>query len=113
MALMRLIRRGYDERGLLSRWQAGDRDALFRLLTLAYPDLLAMAERFLRREAPSHDLPATALVNELSIRLASQKQIKVNDRQRCFTVAAIRMRHILAGHARCTRPYARPSNAQR
>lgn len=85
---------------LLGRWGEGDRAALADLLPLVYPDLRAIAFGYLHRERPDHTLQATALVNELYLRLARQKSLQVANRKHFYTLAAMMMRQILADHAR-------------
>jgi RNA polymerase sigma factor (TIGR02999 family) len=85
---------------LLGRWGEGDRAALADLVPLAYPDLRAIAIGYLHRERPDHTLQATALVNELYLRLARQRSVQVASRQHFYTLAAMMMRQILADHAR-------------
>jgi RNA polymerase sigma factor (TIGR02999 family) len=88
---------------LLLQWQEGDREALATLASLAYDDLRAIAAGYLRREKPNVTLQATALVNELYIRLARQRTVQFVDRVHFYTFAAMMMRRILADHARRTR----------
>src|SRR5215470_5483053 len=70
---------------LLRRWKDGDREILSRLISLAYDDLHAIAEGYLRRERATHSLQATALVNELYLRLAQVKGPQISDRRHFFT----------------------------
>jgi RNA polymerase sigma factor (TIGR02999 family) len=93
---------------LLSRWGAGDRGALSSLATLAYDDLRAIANAFLRRENREHTLQATALVNELYLRLIRQRNFQITDRKHFYTLAAMMMRRILTDYARQTHAIKRP-----
>lgn len=93
---------------LLSQWGAGDRRALTGLATLAYDDLRAIANAFLRRENRTHTLQATALVNELYLRLIRQRNTQITDRKHFYTLAAMIMRRILADYARQTHALKRP-----
>ena len=47
---------------------------------------------FLRREARDHTLQATALVNELYLRLARQEHIHITDRSHFYSLSAMMMR---------------------
>jgi RNA polymerase sigma factor (TIGR02999 family) len=85
---------------LLLQWQEGDREALARLAAFAYDTLRAIAAGYLRRESSCLTLQATALVNELYLRLARQRSPQLADREHFFTFAAMMMRRILADYAR-------------
>ena len=54
---------------LLRAWSDGDADAFDRVLPLVYEELHRMAARYLVGERSSISLQATALVNELCLRL--------------------------------------------
>jgi RNA polymerase sigma factor (TIGR02999 family) len=98
---------------LLHRWKEGDREALASLASLAYDDLRAIATGYLRRESTGHTLQATALVNELYLRLARVKGIELVDRRHFYTFTAQLMRMILIDHARQTNALKRPGSATR
>ena len=98
---------------LLHRWKDGDREALASLASLAYDDLRAIATGYLRRESTGHTLQATALVNELYLRLARVKGIELVDRRHFYTFTAQLMRMILIDHARQTNALKRPGSASR
>ena len=85
---------------LLIQWGEGDREALTSLASLAYSDLRAIALTFLRREGRDHTLQATALVNELYLRLARQKHVHLTDRSHFYSLSAMMMRRILNDYAR-------------
>jgi RNA polymerase sigma factor (TIGR02999 family) len=95
---------------LLGRWGAGDRAALTSLATLAYDDLRAIANGFLRRESREHTLQATALVNELYLRLVRQRNFQVTDRRHFYSLAAMMMRRILTDYARQSHAMKRPND---
>jgi len=78
----------------------GDKDALDRLLPIAYRELRRIAESYLRRERPDHTLQPTALVHEAYLRLLAQDQPDFRDRSHFFGIAAQLMRQILVDHAR-------------
>ncbi len=88
---------------LLHRWQAGDREALGALASAAYSDLRSIAGGYLRRERSGHTLQATGLVNELYVRLAHLRGVRLEDRRHFYAFAAQLMRLILIDHARQAR----------
>lgn len=90
----------HDVTGLLQRWQAGDADALERLLPLVYDELRRVARARLREEQPGHTLQATALVHEAYLRLVGGRPPTPQNRTHLFGVAARLMREILVDHAR-------------
>ena len=83
----------HDVTNLLSAWKEGDESALEQLMPLIVDDLRRQAEVYLRWERPGHTLQATALVNEVYMRLVDQKEIEWKDRAHFFAVAAISARH--------------------
>jgi RNA polymerase sigma factor (TIGR02999 family) len=85
---------------LLQKWSAGDSDALERLMPLVYRELRRQARQMMSRERRGHTLQATALVHEVWMRLAAQRQVSFDDRTHFFGVAAKLMRRILVDHAR-------------
>ncbi len=85
---------------LLEDWSAGDPRALDRLVPLVYTDLRRLAESYLGRESPGHTLQATAVVNELYLRLLDQTRIRWQNREQFLAVAATLMRRVLVNHAR-------------
>lgn len=98
---------------LLHRWKEGDREALASLAAAAYPNLRAIAAGYVRRESPGHTLQATGLVNELYLKLAQLKSVKLIDRRHFFAFAAQLMRMILIDHARQAQAQKRPTSASR
>jgi len=98
---------------ILNRWKIGDREALSSLASLAYPELVAIATGYLRREHAGHTLQATGLVNELYLRLAQIKHIELIDRRHFYTFAAQMMRLILIDYARQSQALKRPRRADR
>jgi len=86
--------------GLLQAWAGGDRRALDRLAPLVYPQLRAIARRYLRNERAGHTLQPTALVNEAFIQIVAGEQAGWEDRRHFFAFAAQVMRRILVDAAR-------------
>jgi DNA-directed RNA polymerase specialized sigma24 family protein len=62
-----------DVTGLLQQWQAGDAEAMERLLPLVYNELRRVARARLRDERAGHTLQATALVHEAYLRLMGHR----------------------------------------
>jgi RNA polymerase sigma factor (TIGR02999 family) len=92
-----------DVTGLLLRWQAGDREALDRLLPLVYDQLHRLAGRQLRRERQGHTLQPTAVVHETYLRLVDQRRANWQSRAQFYAAAAGMMRRVLVDHARSRR----------
>ncbi len=86
--------------GLLKAWGGGDQAALHRLTSLIYDELRRLARRHMRNERPGNTLQATALVNEVYLRLVDVKQVKWLHRAQFFSIAAQIMRNILVDAAR-------------
>jgi RNA polymerase sigma-70 factor, ECF subfamily len=85
---------------LLEEWSNGDRTALDRLAPAVYPDLHRIAAAFLRRESAGHTLQATALVNELFLKLIGRREKHFENRRHFYSLAAQLMRMALIDHAR-------------
>jgi RNA polymerase sigma factor (TIGR02999 family) len=85
---------------LLGRSRAGDEDALNGLVTTLYSELRRVASRHLRGERNSHTLQTTALVHEVYLKLAGDRQCGFNDRAHFLSVAARVMRQVLVDYAR-------------
>ena len=85
---------------LLGEVKAGDKEALDRLVPIAYGELRRLADSYLRRERTDHTLQPTALVHEAYLRLVGQDQPDYRSRAHFFGVAAQLMRQILVDHAR-------------
>jgi len=94
---------------LLQRWSNGDARAFDELVPLVYDELKVIADRQLRREAPGHTLPGTAIVHEAYLRLVDQTQAQWKDRAHFFGVAARLVRQILVDHARAKKAEKRGS----
>ena len=85
---------------LLSKWRAGDKDALRALVPLVYEELHTAAHRYLQRERPGHTLRTTALVHEAYLRLNDQRPFETENRAHFVAIAARLMRQILVDYAR-------------
>jgi RNA polymerase sigma-70 factor (ECF subfamily) len=85
---------------LLHRWQTGDREAEAELFELVLPDLQRLARYCMRRERPGHTLQASALLNEVYIRLVGYRNQNWQDRRHFFAISARAMRRYLIDYAR-------------
>jgi RNA polymerase sigma factor (TIGR02999 family) len=85
---------------LLQAWRSGDDGALDRLAPLIYDDLRGLARRAISREPTGLTIQATALVNEVFLRLVEGAKVDWHDRSHFFAVAAKVMRRILTNAAR-------------
>jgi RNA polymerase sigma-70 factor, ECF subfamily len=85
---------------LVHNYANGDIRSLNSLVPLVYPELRRIAQRHLKNERPDHTLQATALVNEMYIRLNGQTPPDVHDRLNFLAVASHVMRQVLVDHAR-------------
>ncbi len=85
---------------LLRRAARGDKEAECALVPRIYRELHRLAVGYLRHERPGHTLQATALVNEVYLRLAGHSNIDWKDRAHFFAIAAKNMRRILVDYAR-------------
>src|SRR5512141_928969 len=91
---------GGDVTQLLRAWSDGEADAFERVLPLVYDELHRMAARHLAGERSSISLQATALVNELCLRLLGWDPIHWQNRGHFFGVSAGMMRRVLVDIAR-------------
>ena len=73
---------------LLIEWRGGDVGAVQRLLPLVHDELRRLAKRHMAGERPGHVLQATALVNEVYLRLVDIRRVQWQDRAHFFAMAA-------------------------
>ncbi len=85
---------------LLGQWNGGDDQALGELMPLVYEELRRMAHRHMAQERGDHTMQATALVNEVYLKLKDQRAANWKNRAQFFAVAAQMMRRILVDYAR-------------
>jgi len=85
---------------LLIAWGQGESEACDRLMPLVYAELRRLAGRYMRSERAGHTLQATALVNEVYLRLVDVDRVHVQGRAHFFALAARTMRRILVDSAR-------------
>lgn len=89
-----------DVTQLLMAWSEGEEDALNRLYPLVEEELHRIAAGYMARERPDHTLQATALVNELYMRLVQPEKVHWQNRAHFLGFAALTMKRILVDHAR-------------
>jgi RNA polymerase sigma factor (TIGR02999 family) len=89
-----------DVTDLLRAWSSGDHSALDQLAERVYGELHHMARHFMKGERQGHTLQATALVNEVYIRLVDVGRVEWRQRAQFFAMAAQVMRRVLVDAAR-------------
>ncbi len=85
---------------LLSKIKEGDEAARERLIPIVYRELRRLASQYLRNEHRAPTIQATALINEVYIRLFGSAAVEWESRKHFYGMAAQAMRHILIDHAR-------------
>ncbi|HEX3879651.1 MAG TPA: sigma-70 family RNA polymerase sigma factor [Bryobacteraceae bacterium] len=85
---------------LLQAWTAGESDALGRLMPVVYQELRRIAHRRMSFENQDVSLQATALVNEVYLKLIDVNGVSFHERSQFFGLAAQIMRRILVDAAR-------------
>ena len=95
---------------LIAQVRQGNDQAREELVTLVYPELRRIAARYMRQERPGHTLRATALVNEMYVRLFATSTMDWQSRAHFFAAVAREMRHILVDHARARDAKKRPDH---
>ena len=103
--------RSVEVTGLLKAWSGGDQAALEQLAGHVYDELRHIARRYMRNERAGNTLQATALVNEVYLRLADVKNIDWQQRAQFFAIAAQMMRRILVDAARARGSHKRGGGA--
>lgn len=85
---------------ILLRAARSDAAAEERLYTVIYDELRGVARNQLRAERADHTLQATALANEVYLKLLGQTKDDWQNRAQFFAVAARATRRVLVDHAR-------------
>lgn len=85
---------------LLESIRDGDQRAERRLFELMYQELRRLAGFLMAREPPGHTLQATALVNQVYLKLVGGEQVDWSNRRHFIDTVARAMRHILVDRAR-------------
>lgn len=86
--------------GLLRAWSEGDTAAFELVIPMVYDELHRMAARYVAGERVTVSLQATALVNELCLRLLGWDAVHWKNRRHFFGVSAQMMRRVLVDIAR-------------
>jgi RNA polymerase sigma-70 factor, ECF subfamily len=89
-----------DTTRLLRAWAAGEQAALDALAPRIYEELHRLAVIFMKRERQEPLLQATALVNEVFLKLIDVQKVAVEDKSHFFAICAQMMRRILVDAAR-------------
>jgi RNA polymerase sigma factor (TIGR02999 family) len=89
-----------DVTGVLQAWADGDERAFEQLIPLVHDELHRMALRYLAGERSTVSMQATALVNEICLRLLGWDQVRWQNRRHFFGVSAQMMRRVLVDIAR-------------
>lgn len=89
-----------DVTTLLTAIASGDHDAWEKLISIVYKELHIIARSAMRRERPDHTLQATALVNEIYVRLVQKDKVRWQNRTHFYRAAAMAMHRILVDKAR-------------
>jgi len=98
MALLNTPER--DLTTLLEQWHAGSASAGEQVVAKTYDELQRVARGYLRRERSGHTLQATALLNEVYLRLLPHGPRAAATREEFFRLMASEMRRRLVDHAR-------------
>ena len=92
-----------DVTALLIEWTRGDEGAIERLVPLVHGELRRLAKRHMAGERQGHVLQATALVNEVYLKLVDIRRVQWKDRAHFFAIAARLMRRVLVDFARAAK----------
>lgn len=98
---------------LLRRMDAGESAAEEELYGLLWSELHDRARGFMRDQGPEHTLQATALVNEVWLRLARAGSSGWESRRHFLAVATRAMRSVLVDHARARSAQKRSGDRRR
>jgi len=85
---------------ILRAAQQGDEEAAARLLPLVYDELRKLAQARMAQLPPGQTLQPTALVHEAYLRLLGKADLRLDNKNHFFFVAARAMRDILVERAR-------------
>lgn len=89
----------HDLTALLHAWSRGDKAAVRRLTDIVYPQVLAIAARYLRQFGNSVALGPAELANELLLRLL-ERPPQWRDSRHFFGVVVVAMRNLLIDWSR-------------
>ena len=98
---------------LFEKMSGGDKHAADELLPLIYRDLHRLATSRMQGQRPDHTLQATALVNEVYLKLFQGVGTLCKDRDHFLARATSAMRSILVDHARTKNRVKRRNDGER
>ncbi len=101
-----------DVTNLLQAWGSGHKEALDELMPVVYDHLRKLAAHCLYSERRDHTLRATALVNEVYVRLV-QSDVALSDRMHFYALASRMLRRILVDYAKSQKRDKRGGEAER
>jgi RNA polymerase sigma-70 factor (ECF subfamily) len=93
-------RQSHEVTALLLAWRGGNEEALEELTPLVYRELHKAAQHYVARERSGHTLQATALINEVYLRLVDVRDVDWQNRAHFLAMCAQLMRQILIDFAR-------------
>jgi RNA polymerase sigma factor (TIGR02999 family) len=105
--------RSREVSALLADWSNGNEAAREELIPIVYDELRRLAGHYMALERKDHSLQATALVNEVYLRLVDQRSLRWQGRADFFALASWMMRRILVDCARRGQYAKRGGAAQR
>lgn len=85
---------------LLTNWKTGDKEAFESIINLLYGELHSLADKYLRHEQRDHILQATALINEVVLKLMQENGVDWQNRCHFIAIAANTMRRVLIDFSR-------------
>lgn len=97
---------------LLNQSKTSDRSA-DQLWELVYPELRRRARNLFKNERADHTLSATAVINEVFVRLTTASAREWQDRTHFYSAASGIMRHVLIDYARARTTNKRGGGAMR
>ncbi len=97
---------------LFDRAHDGDTDALDRLLTVLYDELMALARRQRTRRGAAETINTTALVHEAYERMSRNEGLDIANRVHFFRIAGRAMRGVLVDYARAQQTQKRGGSAR-
>ncbi len=98
---------------LLQAWNRGDQEALEKVTPLIYEELHRAAKRCLSGGRRDQTLQATALINELYLRVLGMNRISWQNRAHFLAICARQMRWILTDFYRAKQYQKRGAGAER
>ena len=89
-----------DLTDILNSASAGDGTARAELIEIAYQDLKRLATAKMTDQRLDHTLTATALVNEVTLKMLKESSLNATSGKQFFAFASTAMRNLLIDHAR-------------